>query len=336
VPENNVTNRRSDKTNTLQINNRHEDMVAERKYLKPTTLDEAIHMAHEHQHNFCYIAGGTDVLVNKYQGNNESRCLIDITGLAERNKIVVVGAHLKICSLTHLDELSKHEVVARRFPSLIVAAQEAATPMLRKTATIGGNILCENRCSFYNQSEWWREAVGYCLKCEGDICIATGGKKACFSRFVSDTAPVLISAGARIELRDLDGSKIIDLETMYTGDGIKPRNIPPTSILKTIILPIDQELKIVFKKLRPRQAVDFTSLTTAVSMNEEGKLKIVVGGGDPKPIVFRGHITGDLNDYIKTALSKSRMVDNDYYSRKYRREMLSLYLEQSFQELKDA
>ncbi len=310
-------------------------MIAEKKYIKPATLEEAIRLAHEHKDDFSYIAGGTDLLVNKYQGNHIAQCLIDITGLAESKKIAVVGEHLKICSLTRLDELGKHEIITSKFPALIMAASEVASPMLRKTATIGGNILCENRCSFYNQSEWWRESVGYCLKCEGDICIATGGKKACFSKFVSDTAPVLISLGARVELRDIDGSKIIDLETIYTGDGIKPRNIPDTSILKTIILPLNQDIKIIFKKLRPRQAVDFTSLTTAVSLTEEGAIKIVAGGVDPKPVIIKGDIKGNLNDYIKMALSKSRMVDNDYYSRKYRREMLRLFLEQSFEELKN-
>ena len=193
--------------------------------------------------------------------------------------------------------------------------------------------MCENRCSFYNQTEWWREAVGYCLKCDGDVCIATGGKKACFSKFVSDTAPVLISAGAKLELCNTDSNSVVDLQKIYTGDGIKPRNLPETAILKSIILPIGKEVRIVFKKLRPREAVDFTSLTTAVSLNKNGEIKIVIGGVDPKPVVIEGVVDGKIEDYVRIALSRSRVVDNDYYSRKYRREMMQLFLEQSFEEL---
>ncbi|PIZ05633.1 MAG: 4-hydroxybenzoyl-CoA reductase subunit beta, partial [Flavobacteriales bacterium CG_4_10_14_0_8_um_filter_32_5] len=48
-------------------------------------------------------------------------------------------------------------------------ALSVGSPLIRKTATIGGNVLCENRCLYYNQSEWWRESIGYCLKCDGDI-----------------------------------------------------------------------------------------------------------------------------------------------------------------------
>lgn len=308
-------------------------MIAEKIYIKPATADEAISMAYAHKDDFCYLAGGTDVLVNKYQGNKECNCLIDITGIDELKQVTVTDSHVKIGSLVRLDDLKKHPVLHASFPALIIAATEVASPMLRKTATIGGNVLCENRCSFYNQSEWWREAVGYCLKCDGDVCIATGGKKACFSKFVSDTAPVLISAGAQLEIADIDGIHIADLETIYTGDGIQPRNLPETALILNIILPLGHDFRIVFKKLRPRLAVDFTSLTTAVSADKHGNLRMVIGGVDPKPVLIKGRTDGNKEDYIKSALQKTRVVDNDFYSRKYRRDMIRVFLEQSFEEL---
>jgi 4-hydroxybenzoyl-CoA reductase subunit beta len=308
-------------------------MIAEKLYIKPAAIREAIDAAYGHLEDFCFIAGGTDALVNKFQGNNESACLIDITGLEQLKHIIVEDGSLKIGSLVKLDELKNHEIIVKKFPALITAAEEVGSPLLRKMATLGGNILCENRCIYYNQSEWWREAVGYCLKCGGDICIASGGKNACFSRFASDTAPVLISAGASLEIYDKKEVSIVSLESIYTGDGIKHHNIPKTSIITNIILPLNENLKIIFRKLRPREAVDFTSLTTAVSLDAAGTLKIVVGGLDPKPAVVVGVLNGDYESYIKLALKKSRPLDNDYYSRKYRREMLRVYLEQSFEEL---
>lgn len=310
-------------------------MIAEKIYIKPGTIAEAIEAAYKHKDDFCYLAGGTDILVNKFQGNGEAACLIDITGIEELKEISVVGEQLKIGTLVKLDDLKNNECVAGNFPALITAAREVASPMLRKMATLGGNILCENRCSFYNQSEWWREAVGHCLKCGGDVCIATGGKNACFSKFVSDTAPVLISADAQVEICDRESISIVSLESIYTGDGIKPRNIPATAIIKSIVLPLDQQLKIIFKKLRPREAVDFTSLTTAVSLSKSGMLKIVLGGVDPKPVVVEGVFGVDHEDLIKLALKRSRPINNDYYSRNYRREIMRVYLEQSFRELMD-
>jgi len=184
-------------------------MTTEKKYLKPYTIEEALEFAKKHKHSFCFIAGGTDVIVNKFQGNDNADCLIDLTGIDEMQNIVVEDNLLKIGSLVRLNDLQKNKIIEEKFPALIKAAQAVASPMLRKTATIGGNILCENRCKFYNQTEWWREAAGHCLKCNGDICLATRGKNKCFAKFVSDTAPVLISMNALLKINNNAGLKII-------------------------------------------------------------------------------------------------------------------------------
>ncbi len=308
-------------------------MSSTNTYLKPSTTHEAIAMAAGNAGDFRYLAGGTDVMVNKYQGNMTSSCLIDITGIEELKKVEYTGTHLKIGSLLRLDDLKEHHEIADKFPALIEAAHNVASPVIRKNATLGGNILCENRCSFYNQSDWWRESVGYCLKCNGDICIATGGKKACFSRFVSDTAPVLIAYEAQVEILDINGLQTIPLEDIYTGDGMKPLKLTNTSIIKSIILPAHQSYRCVFKKLRQREGVDFTSLTTAVSTSHEGEIKIALGGLDPMPVVIRGTKADSIDELISKALKKARVIDNDVYSRKYRREMIVVYLRRSFEEL---
>ncbi len=308
-------------------------MIAEKIYLKPATAAEAIALAAKHPQGFRYLAGGTDVLVNKFQGNDESGCLIDITGIDEMKNVAIDGDTLKIGSLIRLDDLQKHGIIRQKFPALLEAAHQAASPMLRKTATIGGNILCENRCSFYNQSEWWREAVGYCLKCDGDICIATGGKKACFSKFVSDTAPVLICCNARIEVSDINGKGIFNLEEIYTGDGVNPRVLSKTALVTAILLPLANQYQCVFKKLRPRESVDYSSLTTVVSKDKTGRIKIALGGVDPKPVVVEGGQADKKEELIKQAAKKARIIDNDFYTRAYRKEMISVFLERSFKEL---
>jgi 4-hydroxybenzoyl-CoA reductase beta subunit len=308
-------------------------VITEKKYIKPHTVHEAIIFAQENIGSFSFLAGGTDVIVNKLQGNDESNCLIDISGINELTQVYVEEGHLKIGSMTKLGQLQNHSFVRDYFPSLIEAANSVASPMLRKTATIGGNLLCENRCIFFNQNAWWREAIGFCLKCEGDTCIATGGKKACFSKFVSDTATVLISLNATVSIQSPNHLKIVPVENLYTGNGIIHYALEKTDIVTWISIPLDPEMLVVFKKLRPRESVDFTSLTTAVSMAPSGKLKIVLGGVDPGPVILEGTIHGDQQALIKLAQKGSRIVANDYYSRGYRREMIRVYLEESFEEL---
>ena len=308
-------------------------MIIEKTYLIPTSVNEAIEMAKANLGTFKYMAGGTDVMVNRYQGNEESPCLIDITKIDELKGIAKTDSFLRIGALEILEELKFNADIKAEFPMLIEAALSVGAPLLRKTATIAGNILCENRCLFYNQSEWWRESVGYCLKCEGDICIATQGKNACFSELVSDTAPALIAMDAEIEIMDIDGTTQVKLEDIYTGDGVTPRNLSETAIVTAILLPLDRGFKTDFHKLRERESLDFTSLTSAVAIDKDGKLKIALSGIDPKAVVVEGTVSDDKAALIKKATKGGRAVDNDMYSRKYRREMIGVFLNRSFKKL---
>lgn len=310
-------------------------MIAENKYLQPGSIQEALAMADEFENDFRFLAGGTDVMVNRWQGNENSSCLIDLSGIDELKQVVKRDDYLSIGSLVKLDELKFHSSIVTEFPALIEAADAVGSPLIRKSATLGGNILCENRCIYYNQSEWWRNAVGFCLKCEGNICIATGSKKHCYSEFVSDTAPALISMDALIEVIDKEGERKMKLEEIYTGEGVNPRSLGRTSVIKSILLPLDQEFRSVFNKLRQRESMDFTSLTTVVSANKDGKVKIVLGGVDPKPVIVGGTTKSDREEQIKQALKRSRAIDNEMFSRNYRREMIRVFLTRSFQQLLD-
>jgi len=308
-------------------------MVIEKKYILATTVQEAIEQAIANKGNFKYLAGGTDVMVNRFQGNETASCLIDITKIETLKGITKQGDFLRIGALEILEELKFNSDLKTEFPMLIEAALSVGSPLIRKTATIGGNVLCENRCLYYNQSEWWRESIGYCLKCEGDICIATGGKNACFSELVSDTVPALIAMDAEIEYLDENGKHQQPLESIYTGDGVKPRNLSETAIITAILLPLNRGFKTAFFKLRERESLEFTSLTSAVVVDKNGKLKIALSGVDPKPVVIEGKIEDDKDLLIKKAIKAARAVDNDMYSRKYRREMISVYLKRSFEKL---
>ncbi|MCF8257722.1 MAG: FAD binding domain-containing protein [Flavobacteriales bacterium] len=310
------------------------ETTAQKSYLIPTSIGEALELAKANAGMFKYLAGGTDLMVNRFQGNENSPCLIDISKLKALKGISREDRYMRIGALESLEGLKNVKELQSEFPMLIEAALSVGAPLLRKTATIGGNLLCENRCLYYNQSEWWRESVGYCLKCDGDICIATQGKKACFSELVSDTAPALIAMDAEIELADVDGTARVKLEDIYTGDGVHPRNIGPRAIVTAILLPLDRGFRTDFHKLRERQSLEFTSLTSAVAVDSQGRIKIALSGVDPKAVVVEGNVGDDMQGLIVRAVKGARAIDNDMYSRKYRREMIGVYLRQSFEKLK--
>lgn len=304
--------------------------TAEAKYLLPGSLREAADMAAEHQDHFRFVAGGTDVLVNRFQGNEASACLIDLGRIPDLQGIARADGHLRIGALETLDRLQGDPLVLAEAPMLAEAARSVGAPLLRKAATLGGNVLCENRCLYYNQSEWWRESVGYCLKCNGDICIATGGRNACFSELVSDTAPALIALDAEIEYADGEAVVRRKLESIYTGDGVAPRNLPPAAIVTALWLPLGRGFTWAFHKLRERQSLEFTSLTTAMTLDSGGRIKVAMAGVDPRPVVVEAAATDDPEAVVRKAIKGARAIDNDMFTRLYRREMIGVYLRESF------
>lgn len=301
-------------------------------YFKPKTIQEAAELSKQHKENSVFVSGGTDFWVNNFHGNKTASCVIDLSQIESMHAYANKNGFLRIGAQMNLEDVTKIPDVKNNFPALIEAIKTIATPVIRKTATIGGNLLCENRCSFYNQTEFWRKSVGYCLKCEGDICIATGGDKACFSKLVSDTAPVLLSWDASIEVFANGNTQTISLKSIYTNEGIQPVKLPEKAILTAVLIPTTTNFKTHFNKLRKRLSLDFTSLSTAVTIFDNNKVRIAMIGIDPGPIMVEGILT-ERDELIKQAVKKARIVDNDVFSRKYRKSMIPVFLNNGFDAL---
>ena len=87
-----------------------------------------------------------------------------------------------------------------RWPAIAKAAGLVSSPPLRNAGTIGGNLCVDTRCTYYNQTEFWRASIGYCMKKDGTICLVAPGSDKCWALSRSDTAPVMIALGAEVTL----------------------------------------------------------------------------------------------------------------------------------------
>ena len=66
--------------------------------------------------------------------------------------------------------------------------------------TIGGNLCLDTRCTYYDQTYEWRQAINFCMKKDGETCwVATSSPK-CLAVSSTDTAPMLQALGARVRL----------------------------------------------------------------------------------------------------------------------------------------
>ncbi len=72
--------------------------------------------------------------------------------------------------------------------------------------TLGGNVLLDTRCQWYNQTYFWREALGFCLKKDGTLCHVVAGGTSCVAAASNDTAPALMTLGAQLVIEGPSGA----------------------------------------------------------------------------------------------------------------------------------
>ncbi len=301
-------------------------------YYLPTTVDDALSAAVASGGDFAYVAGGTDQMVQREQGTARRAHLIDLTRIAGLREISV-GKTTRIGAGVTLGALVRNASIAANFPSLVAAARAVATPAIRAAGTVGGNLLCENRCMFFDQSAFWREAVGNCLKCGGDVCIATSSTKNCYSVCVSDLAPALVALEATVSYRDASGTGSVPLEKIYTGDGTGPRALPSEAIVTAIDIPSSSEGSMLFRKLRARDSVDFTNLSIAMRL-ANGTLHVALTGVASRPVPLRTAPTGDAASIVEQLLRACTIIDNLPFTRLYRKEMLTVFVKEGLSRLK--
>ena len=130
---------------------------------RPTSLaDAAALLAAEPRARL--LAGGTDLVPNLRRGIEQPSMLVDL-GAVHGLAGVEAGDHgLRLGAGVTLARLAADAGIAGSHPAIAEAARCAAGPGHRGVATLGGNLCLDTRCVFYNQSEWWRAANGYCLQ----------------------------------------------------------------------------------------------------------------------------------------------------------------------------
>lgn len=303
--------------------------MSQARYIKVATVEQALAEAASNQNNYVYLAGGTDLQPNRQQRLVREQTVIDLLEIPKLNGITKAGSSISIGSMTSLQQLIDSDDICQYLPMLAEAASVIATPVIRMTATAGGNLLCSDRCRYYNQTAEWRTAIGSCLRDVGEICQVTQGKTECFARNVSDLAPALIALEATVSIRNQNDRLEFSLDQLYKSDGIiNHQHLESDAIIEQIDVPI-KSTKTWFRKLRLRESIDFSSLTIAAALDSERRLRIGIGAMSMAPVMIDVTLSEtSLDDLIVRARRKCKTVDNDHLPLKYRRDMLEVYLRQ--------
>ncbi len=309
-------------------------------FTRPKTIEQLYNLVQECQHkgrHFVFSAGGTDIILHLKSEILSPDIVISLTGLHALNNIEKHGNHIIIGALTSLSDLCSNGHIQGYLPALAQAARKVASPQIRNRATIGGNIMVENRCSYINQSRLNRQSHSPCFKADGNIChlvksVKRGDAILCQARFVSDTAPILLLQDSILKIIGPAGPREIKLADLYLNDGIESKSLMRGEIITHIKVEIPENSACHYEKLTIRNALDFPALGVAVLRRGNGDISVALTGLNTRPGVFHAtlekHETFDdmLVDICQKASDFTVTYQQDFFPRGYRKNMISVFI----------
>lgn len=297
-------------------------------------------------YRFC--GGGTDLIPSFKVHGECPHTLISLNSIEELKGVQISSSHeIKIGSQTTLAELCKHPELAKQVPELGKTAAKVASPQIRNRATLGGNLLVNNRCSYFNQSEDNREFHHSCFKANGDVChlipTATRGKSPlCRARFVSDLASIFLLLDATLRVKSSRGERTIKLSDFYLKDGIESNQLKNDEVLLTVEFKTSAQepVKLNYQKLRIRNAIDFPSLGVGIRLGPKNEsLHVVLIGVQTFPVSLQftpkeGQSWDEcVAEAISVATKSIETLRQDFFSPQYRRKMVGVYIKKALRVL---
>lgn len=280
-------------------------------YASPTLVDEAVTLLADAPTQARVLAGGTDLLPAMKRRCITPGLLVNIKGIAALNKLAEqedgswwIGAGVSVNQLKGLAALT----------ALSQAASRVAAHELRQMGTLGGNILLDNRCWYYNRSwDWWR-GKDPCYKRGGSRCYVFPSGLTCRAAASSDLPPVLIALGARVDVVSATGNRSFPVKELYQDDGARPHTLLAGEIMTGLVIPPSSAgTGSAFVKLAKRQTLDFALVNAAarITLAKDGvtckEVAAAVSGSlvAPTAVAVEGMIgeaiTMDLLDSVAAA-----------------------------------
>jgi xanthine dehydrogenase YagS FAD-binding subunit len=240
------------------------------------------------------VGGGSEILQLMKERVVTPDYVVNLKTIPGLNSIKEERGGIRIGALTTLVEVEEHPAVREKFLILSEGAAEAASPQIRNSGTIGGN-LCQRPFCWY-----FRSAHFDCLRKGGQVCYSVAGDSRYHAIFgggpsfivhPSDLAPVMVALDAQIRIVNVAGERIIPLEKFFVLPQVdfKHENIlKPGDIVTEIFVPYPKSgSKGFYHKVRERLAWDHAIVSVATVVQSSGGVvrdaRVVLGGVAPIP-----------------------------------------------------
>ena len=271
------------------------DMMSSFELLQPTTVSEALALLKKHGKDGWAMAGGNDSLGWFKDRVKKPKAVIDLSGISELKGIRETPEGLEIGALTTLTEIEENRVVQQKFKLLSVAAAKVASPQIRNTGSIGGNVAQDTRC-------WYYRSGLPCYRAGGNTCYADTptamnrehtlfNANRCVAVSPSDVAPALVALDAKMVIRNDGGTKTVDAQDFFIGPAVDITHmtiLKPGDLLTTIKIPNTWAgATFYFEKVADRAVCDFPLVNVAAAMKVQGgniqEMRIAAGGVECVP-----------------------------------------------------
>lgn len=255
------------------------DVMAGFELFQPDTIEGAVDLLNRYGDESWALAGGNDSLDWFKDRVKHPRYVVDLTGIRQLKGIrEMADGGVEIGALTTLTEVETNALIQDRYSVLANAARKVASPQIRNTGSLGGNLLQDARCWYY------RYGIE-CYRAGGNTCYADtpegqnrehclwGGDR-CVAVTPSDTAPALVALDARMVIVNSDGEREVPAEEFFIGPDIDIERmtiLKPGDVLTAVHIPADWSgATFYYEKVADRNTWDFALVNIAAAMFIEG------------------------------------------------------------------
>lgn len=306
---------------------------------RPRTLAE-VHELTRTLPAFDFLGGGTDLLCNYKNQLNCRSHVISLTHLGELRGISAtrIGAGVRLAELEDSAELT------RSLPVLPAAVAQIATPLIRQSATVGGNLLVDTRCYWFNQTRDFRIALGSCLKAESNECRVVPNPTVCYATYSGDLGAVFMALQARIHMVGPTGERRVSAHDFFVPtasggggtdgggnsanghrmpdshllDGIGRNTKRSDEVIVAVDIPVEsQQLRAGYMKLRARDSMDFPDAGVAMALERDKagrltRLHLIATAVAPTPLPLddlAAPLVGTVPDDVAIDALAARVVE---------------------------
>ncbi len=314
------------------------------EYHSPSTIDEAVALLSAYRGQVKVVAGGTDLIPNMKHRLFTPAHVVGLKAISGLDRIAEEGEEIRLGAMCTIARLARDPLVERMLPSLAAAAAQIAGPQLREVGTLGGNLCLDTRCVYYNQTYFWRKALGFCLKKDGTVCHVVQGGQRCVAAASNDTAPVLMTLGARVRIAGPSGLRELPIAELYLPDGIVNTVLSPEELVVEVRVRKPEDRTVMgYQKLRVRASIDYPALSIAVAAKLDAAERVewvrtVVSALGARPHWvgglerFKGRAYDDalVAEVAQIAHRQCHPLTNINVDSAWRREMVPVFVRRAF------